>query len=45
MVIGFWNGHFVHVPMKKAVQRRKKLDPTGTLWQSVLSNTGQPPLA
>ena len=42
MLVGLWNGHFVHVPMEKAVSGRKKIDPTGPLWQSVLDNTGQP---
>jgi 6-phosphofructokinase 1 len=42
LVVGHWNGHFVHVPMEKAVAGRKKIDPTGDLWQSVLDNTGQP---
>ena len=42
MVVGFWNGHFVHVPMEKAVAFRKRIDPAGMLWQSVLENTGQP---
>lgn len=42
MLLGIWNGHFVHVPMDKAVASRKKVDPTGSLWQSVLDNTGQP---
>jgi 6-phosphofructokinase 1 len=42
MLVGLWNGHFVHVPMGKAVSGRKKIDPTGPLWQSVLANTGQP---
>lgn len=42
MVVGFWNGHFVHVPVKKVVQQRKKLDTSGSLWQTVLENTGQP---
>ncbi|MDP6523917.1 MAG: ATP-dependent 6-phosphofructokinase [Kiritimatiellia bacterium] len=41
MVIGFWNGHFVHVPVSEAVASRKKIDPAGALWQSVLDNTGQ----
>jgi 6-phosphofructokinase 1 len=41
-VVGLWNGHFVHVPMEKAVASRKRIDPTGSLWQSVLENTGQP---
>jgi len=42
MVVGLWNGHFVHVPMEMAVGARKKIDPAGSLWQSVLDNTGQP---
>jgi 6-phosphofructokinase 1 len=42
MVVGFLNGHFVHVPMAKAVESRKRIDPKGLLWQSVLENTGQP---
>ncbi len=42
MVVGVWNGHFVHVPVDKAVSGRKCIDPLGVLWQSVLDNTGQP---
>jgi len=42
MVIGLWNGHFVHVPMEKATATRKRIDPAGALWNSVLDNTGQP---
>jgi len=42
MVVGLWNCHFVHVPMHKAAGTRKKIDPAGALWQSVLDNTGQP---
>jgi 6-phosphofructokinase 1 len=45
MVVGLWNGHFVHVPMNKAVEARKRIDPDGALWHSVLDNTGQPCLA
>jgi len=41
-VIALWNGHFVHVPMEKATATRKRIDPAGALWQSVLDNTGQP---
>jgi 6-phosphofructokinase 1 len=44
MIVGLWNGHFVHIPMSKAVAARKKIDPRGSLWQSVLDNTGQPPM-
>jgi 6-phosphofructokinase 1 len=42
MVIGFWNHQFTHVPISLAVSERKKIDPEGTLWSSVLSSTGQP---
>lgn len=41
-IVALWNGHFVHVPMEKAVSERKMIDPAGELWQSVLDNTGQP---
>lgn len=42
LVIGLWNGHFVHVPIERAVEDRRRIDPAGLLWQSVLDNTGQP---
>jgi 6-phosphofructokinase 1 len=42
MVVGIWNGHFVHIPMKISVKGRKQIDTSGLLWQSVLDNTGQP---
>ena len=42
LVGGLWNGRFVHVPMEKAVETRKRVDPNGAFWQSVLDNTGQP---
>lgn len=42
MVVGLWNSRFVHVPMERVVEARKKIDPRGPLWQSVLDNTGQP---
>ena len=42
LVVGQWNNYFVHVPMQKAVDHRKKIDPKSLLWQSVLDNTGQP---
>ena len=31
-----------HVPIPLAVVERKKIDPKGTLWSSVLASTGQP---
>jgi len=42
MVVGIWNGHFVHIPMKISVKGRKQIDTSDLLWQSVLDNTGQP---
>jgi 6-phosphofructokinase 1 len=42
MVVGFWKGEFTHVPISLACSRRKKIDPEGWLWSSVLASTGQP---
>jgi 6-phosphofructokinase 1 len=42
MVVGFWNHQFTHVPIGLAVSARKKIDPEGALWSSVLASTGQP---
>ena len=41
MLIGHWNNHFVHVPMKLIAGQRKKVDPGVSLWRSTLSATGQ----
>jgi 6-phosphofructokinase 1 len=42
MVVGFWNNTFTHVPIALAVSSRKKIDPQGRLWNSVVASTGQP---
>jgi len=42
MVVGFWKNEFTHVPIKAAVSARKKIDPNGRLWNSVLASSGQP---
>jgi 6-phosphofructokinase 1 len=42
MVVSFWNHRFTHVPIALAVSERKKIDPSDTLWSSVLTSTGQP---
>lgn len=42
MVVGYWQGHFTHVPIALAVSARKRIDPRGHLWESVLAVTGQP---
>jgi len=44
MLIGHWNNQFVHVPMKVIADKRKKVDPNGSLWRSTLGATGQGPL-
>lgn len=42
MIVGIWNGHFVHIPIELAVKERKRVDTSSLLWQSALDNTGQP---
>jgi len=42
MVVGLWNHQFVHVPIALTTAARKKIDPDGWLWSSVLASTGQP---
>ncbi len=42
VMIGFWNHRFTHVPISLAVSTRKKIDPGGWIWSSVLASTGQP---
>jgi 6-phosphofructokinase 1 len=43
MMVGLWNHQIIHVPIQLATSRRKKIDPKGWLWSSVLASTGQPP--
>lgn len=38
-VIGHWSDSFTHVPIPMATRERKKIDPDGALWHSVLLNT------
>jgi 6-phosphofructokinase 1 len=42
LVIGLWNGLCTHVPIPLAASAKKQVDPSGTLWTSVLAATGQP---
>jgi 6-phosphofructokinase 1 len=42
MVVGIWNHQFTHVPIALATSARKKIDPEGWIWTSVLASTGQP---
>jgi 6-phosphofructokinase 1 len=42
LIVGHWNQHFVHIPIALAVGGRRRVDPDGELWRSVLASTGQP---
>jgi len=42
LVIGLWNSVFTHLPIPLAVSAKKRVDPEGPLWMSVLAATGQP---
>jgi 6-phosphofructokinase 1 len=44
MLVSRWHGHYVHIPIKATVGRRKELELDSPLWRSVLESTGQPPL-
>ncbi len=44
-MIGYWNQHFTHVPIRVVTDGRRRLDPSGELWQRVLQATGQPSLS
>ncbi len=41
MLIGHWNNQFVHIPMEVIADKRKNVDPDGSLWRSSLGATGQ----
>ena len=45
MVVGYWNQYFTHIPISLATLKRKKIDPKGHLWQTVLRTTDQERLA
>ena len=42
MVVGYWDSEYTHVPIPMAVSERKRIDPNGRLWSSVVESTGQP---
>jgi 6-phosphofructokinase 1 len=41
MVVGKWNNHFTHVPIRLATLERQKVDPTKGIWKAVLGSTRQ----
>ncbi len=42
LVIGLVNDQFVHVPIELLSSEKKRVDPNGAQWRSVLACTGQP---
>ncbi|MBN2279813.1 MAG: ATP-dependent 6-phosphofructokinase [Candidatus Marinimicrobia bacterium] len=44
VLVGSWNRRYILVPIPAAVSKRKKINPEGSLWNSVLASTGQPVL-
>lgn len=43
MLVGRWHGNFVHLPIGLVTSGRRRVDPNGELWLSVLECTGQRP--
>ncbi len=41
VLVGHWNGHFVHIPMILSAGKHKQVDSKGELWRGVLAATGQ----
>jgi len=42
MLVGRWHHTFVHIPFALVIERRRKIDPEGDIWRSVVETTGQP---
>jgi 6-phosphofructokinase 1 len=42
MMVGYWNGHFTHVPLEVVIKDQKRINPQGEFWRQVLFSTGQP---
>jgi 6-phosphofructokinase 1 len=42
MLVGRWHCAFVHLPLEMVTHGRRKVDPKGDLWASILASTGQP---
>ena len=42
LIIGLLHDKFIHVPIDKVVQEKKRLNPNGGMWSAVLASTGQP---
>ncbi len=44
MLVTRWHRHYVHVPIKATVGKRKDLELDSPVWRSVMESTGQPSL-
>ena len=42
MIVGRWHCSFVNLPLELVTHGRRKVDPRGELWHSILESTGQP---
>jgi 6-phosphofructokinase 1 len=42
MLVGRWHDTFVHIPLDLVIGGRRKIEPEGDIWRSVLEATGQP---
>src|SRR5580704_2208119 len=42
MLVGRWHDTFVHIPLNLVIGGRRKIEPEGDIWRSVLEGTGQP---
>jgi len=42
IVVGYFKGEFIHLPIEVATSRRQVLSPESDIWLSVLETTGQP---
>jgi 6-phosphofructokinase 1 len=42
MLVSHWNAHYVHVPISLAIKERKKVNPNGRMWKTVMDATFQP---
>ncbi len=42
VVVGHWNDVFINLPIALATGSRRKVEPEGELWKSVMAATGQP---
>jgi 6-phosphofructokinase 1 len=41
LLVSRWHSHYVHIPIKAAVGKRRELELDSPLWRSVLESTGQ----